>query len=197
MPTERSYLLAVVLLGGAVLLAGCGSSSAPMVPGAGGADRSGHYSNTSAASSNKVLGCEPIASPSGIRKAMFDALNGYRTRNGLSVLAYSATLEQAADAHAKDMFRRNYFEHENPDGDGPLERVMDAGFCDLRFVAENIAMGQRSVEEVQLGWQNSPGHNANMLDHRPNLVGMGYYASPTGVQYWVQEFARSGSFTDN
>ncbi len=192
-------------------IAGCGLSS-PIVPigtppafefpgGDSGSDwpaddPGGSTGESSSAGSDggvATIGCEPVGSPDGaVRSEMYQALNFYRLQQGRTALAYSDTLEAAANAHARDMYVRNFFNHENPDGEGPMDRALQAGFCELTFVAENIASGQRSVTEVQTGWENSPGHNANMLHDTPTLVGMGHYAAPTGVRYWVQVFARSG-----
>jgi uncharacterized protein YkwD len=133
--------------------------------------------------------CEPIgAADTAIQQSMLQALNGYRVASGLDELLYSDTLEEAADFQARDMYARGFFDHTNPEGEGPMDRAVAAGFCSPRLVGENIAYGQQSVSEVQAGWQNSPGHNANML--RPDFVfvGMGHYAAPSGTQYWVQLF---------
>jgi len=43
------------------------------------------------------------------------------------------------------------------------------------------------VAEVQTAWENSPGHNANMINENFRYVGMGYYFSANGP-YYVQLF---------
>lgn len=173
-------------IGSLVWTAGCGSSVPGLPSGSGG-------SNTGPDLVVSDTGCEPVASPSrAIREEMYDALNRYRLQNERSALAYSGTLEAAADAHARDMYQRGFFDHDNPDGDGPLERVQAAGFCELSWVGENIAMGPTSVTEVQNAWANSPEHDYVMLHEQYTFVGMGYYISPGGTRYWVQDFGRSG-----
>jgi uncharacterized protein YkwD len=133
--------------------------------------------------------CEPIGTPnSETLQQMLNALNNYRLENGLGVAMYSDALEQAAQNHAQDMYVRGFFDHTNPDGDGPLERVTAAGFCSPALAGENIAFGQNSVSEVQSGWEHSATHNANMLHTGVTFVGMGHYRSPFGVDYWVQVF---------
>ena len=86
------------------------------------------------------------------------------------------------------MYDRSFFAHTNPDGDNPWDRAVEAGFCSPFIVGENIAAGHPSVAVVQDGWENSPGHNANMLHESLVFVGMGYYESPFGTKYWVQLF---------
>lgn len=133
--------------------------------------------------------CEPVGLPdTTTQQQMLTALNAYRVSSGLSELIYSDTLEEAAQSHARDMYERSFFDHTNPDGDGPLQRAIAAGFCDPRLVGENIAFGYTSVSAVQAGWESSPGHNANMLNTEVVFVGMGHYLAPTGTRYWVQVF---------
>lgn len=134
--------------------------------------------------------CASVGSPSNpAQQEMFNAVNLWRQQNGLPTLAYSTKLEQAANAHARDMYDRHFFSHTNPDGETPLDRANEAGFCTTssRTVGENIAQNQQTVAEVQAAWQNSAGHNENMLRPDFEYVGMGYYNSPDGP-YWVQVF---------
>ncbi len=136
--------------------------------------------------------CDAIGQPrDSVHEQMFRLLNNYRTGKGLPALEYSKTLEAAADEHARDMWRRNFFEHTNPDGEGPGDRALRAGFCH-RYVGENIAEGNGlpTAGDAQIAWVNSPGHNANMLYEPYRLVGMGhYYDAKTGYHYWVQDMA--------
>lgn len=118
---------------------------------------------------------------------MLDALNLYRLQNGLNALKYSKKLETSADAYVRDLYTRNFFDHFNPEGEGPGDRAFAAGFCH-QYVGENLAAGQQSVNAVMEAWKNSPGHNRNMLDADYVYVGMGYYQAPNGRMFWAQEF---------
>lgn len=145
--------------------------------------------------SNDVLGSEPIpfciqtAQPSDtLHRAMFDALNAYRTQAGLPTLIYSRRLEIAADAHCQDLWNRRFFDHINPDGRNPGQRAVLVGFCH-EYVGENIAAGQSSVQTVMTAWRNSPAHNENMLEPQYRYVGMGVSTDENGRIYWAQEFA--------
>lgn len=53
---------------------------------------------------------------------------------------------------------------------------------------ENIAYGQKSPEEVMEAWMNSPGHRANILNEKFTTIGVGYYKSANGINYWSQLF---------
>ncbi|MBI4579423.1 MAG: RNA polymerase, partial [Planctomycetes bacterium] len=86
------------------------------------------------------------------------------------------------------MYQRDFFDHVNPDGNGPDDRAVAAGFCRMRMIGENIAWNYPDVAAVQDGWEDSPGHRANMVnDGFRYYVGMGYYDSPNGP-YYVQLF---------
>lgn len=133
--------------------------------------------------------CVQFGEPaSTVHVQMFQELNAYRAQNGLKPLLYSKRLETAANAHAKDMYDRNFFAHLNPDGKNPGDRALDARFCH-KYVGENLAAGQPNADAAMLAWENSPPHNENMLDADYVYAGMGYYIAPTGRQYWVQEMA--------
>lgn len=138
--------------------------------------------------SNSGTGAQGSTQPaSTVHTEMWRLLNEYRSNNGLDGLGYSTTLETAADAMARDMYQRNFFDHVNPDGDGPLDRAVAAGYDPL-MVGENIAYGQRSPEEVTIGWINSEGHRKNMVHTDFTEVGMGYFLAPNQNKYWVQVF---------
>ncbi len=133
--------------------------------------------------------CVEVDAPAGdVQAAMWDALNAYRVEAGLNPLIYSKTLEAAAETHLKDLYERGYFAHENPEGEHPGDRALDVGFCH-RYVGENLAAGQKTLDRAMRAWIESPSHNENMLDDRYVYVGMGYYEAPTGRRYWAQEFA--------
>ncbi|HET9475651.1 MAG TPA: CAP domain-containing protein, partial [Steroidobacteraceae bacterium] len=109
-------------------------------------------------------------------------------------LIASRELNEAAANHARDMARRNYFEHQGADGSQPKDRVLRAGYRP-RLTGENIALGPESAEEVVDGWLSSPGHCANIMDSRFQHIGVGLATGRgRGRIYWVQTFGapRSG-----
>jgi uncharacterized protein YkwD len=101
----------------------------------------------------------------------------------------SGTLADVALGHANDMAEKNYFEHVDPAGQSPADRVRAVGYSE-KLVGENIAYGPKSVEEVVQGWLDSPGHCENIMD--PRFVEMGIGLAPGHVKrglYWVQVLA--------
>ncbi len=99
-------------------------------------------------------------------------------------LVSNAVLADIAQAHSEDMSQRNYFDHVNPDGDGPGERI-EASTYEWSTWGENIASGYRTPEDVVEGWMNSDGHCANIMNPAFTEIGVGY--EPIG-SYWTQVF---------
>lgn len=101
-------------------------------------------------------------------------------------------LRCAALLHSKDMADRRFFDHGNPDGENPLDRIRKTGY-EGRLVGENIAAGQPSASAVMAGWMKSDGHCANIMKQEYTEIGVGYiHASGTKYKhYWTQNFGQS------
>jgi uncharacterized protein YkwD len=107
-------------------------------------------------------------------------------------LRWSQTLATAAQSHSDDMANRGYFAHVDPQGRKPSDRAQEAGYRYWR-VGENIAMGQRDVDEALTAWLESPGHCANIMRAQYVEMGAAYAlgAGPKGsarALYWTQSF---------
>ena len=123
----------------------------------------------------------------GVLGEVVDRTNAERARHGLRTLAVDQRLAAAAQAHSADMVRRAFFAHESPDGRQVWDRAVAAGYA-YRKVAENIAAGQRTAEEVVRGWMGSPGHRANILDGDLTQIGVGRADGGSYGVYWTQVF---------
>ncbi len=112
-----------------------------------------------------------LASPLAANPAATEKLNDLRASKGLAPVQYSETLEAAAKAHARDMADHGYFAHEGRDGSSVGDRVRDQDYrwC---FVAENLAKGQRDLDQVMQGWKDSPGHYRNMVSEQAAEFGI-------------------------
>ena len=60
--------------------------------------------------------------------AVFRLVNQVRAMAGLRRLRVDERLRTAARAHSKDMARRDFCAHDNPDGVTPAERMIRASF---------------------------------------------------------------------
>lgn len=98
--------------------------------------------------------------------------NQMRKIEGQAPLARSNLLDQAAQLKAEDMFQRQYFAHESPDGQDISWLVGAVGY-DFILVGENLALGNfQNEEELIDGWMNSPGHRQNILNQRYQEIGI-------------------------
>lgn len=108
------------------------------------------------------------------------AVNAERASQGRAALTYDARLEAAAKAHARDMARKGFMSHTGSDGSNLGTRIKRTGFryC---FGAENIAMGQNSLDGAMASWMNSGGHRKNILNRKAKSMG---FAQASGNR-WV------------
>lgn len=102
-------------------------------------------------------------------------------------LTVDASLHCAARVHSKDMADRMFFDHTNPDGESPFDRMARAGYGSFKTQGENIAMGTLTPADTVDGWLASDGHCANMLNPEYEQIGVGVYEG--GSFYWTQTFA--------
>jgi uncharacterized protein YkwD len=92
---------------------------------------------------------------------MVDAVNAHRRSIRCPELVWMQTVANAAQGHSDDMARRNYFNHQSPEGLGPAERLRAHGVT-YRSMGENIAQHPGTPREVLAGWLGSPGHRQNL-----------------------------------
>lgn len=103
-------------------------------------------------------------------------------------LTMDPALRCAARKHSADMAARDFFDHTNPDGETPWDRMAMAGYGDYSNAGENIAAGSPDAQGTMNQWLGSDGHCANIMSPNFTDIGVGY--SPGG-QYghlWTQDF---------
>ncbi|MFI2487941.1 CAP domain-containing protein [Promicromonospora kroppenstedtii] len=88
-------------------------------------------------------------------KALEEAVNGYRTANGLAALAHDDCAYDVALARAQALVGEDL-------AHAPLGPIFDA--CPTTAVAENLAKGGWTPAEAAQGWMDSEGHRANILN---------------------------------
>ena len=110
-------------------------------------------------------------------EAARDAINNYRRTKGLKPLKLDAELTTAARAHAQDLAKWDRISHYGSDGSNPWDRVKRAGY-NAKLAAENVGTGQASFNEVLKGWQDSPGHNKNLLQPEAQHIGLALVHDP-------------------
>lgn len=118
-------------------------------------------------------------------EAVASLVHAARQDAGLSELELDADLCAAAQARAQEIAQS--FSHTRPDGSSCFTILEEFGIS-YRAAGENIAMGQRTPEEVMDGWMNSSGHRVNILNGTFTSIGVGYYVDGAGAAHWVQIF---------
>jgi len=124
------------------------------------------------------------ASVSAIEKEVLDLTNVERQKAGLAPLQTDSKLMNSARQKSTDMATNKYFSHTSPTYGSPFDQ-MKANGVTYKSAAENIAMGQRTAQEVVKGWMESPGHRQNILTAGYTHIGIGYDANG---HYWTQQF---------
>ncbi len=115
-----------------------------------------------------------------------DAINAYRKTQGLKALTLNAELTTAAKTHARDLAKWDRISHYGSDGSNPWDRVKRAGY-NAKVAAENVGTGQINFPEVLKGWQESPGHNKNLLMNDVEHIGIALVQDPKTEfkTFWV------------
>ena len=116
---------------------------------------------------------------------VIELTNQKRAKHGLAPLRHHPELGDVARVKSEDMYEDDYFAHESPTYGSPFD-MMEIFEIDHWGAAENIAMGQRTPEEVVDAWIKSPGHLANMLGDYSH-IGVGYVEE---AHIWTQMFIR-------
>ncbi|HBL84737.1 MAG: hypothetical protein A2Y17_01895 [Clostridiales bacterium GWF2_38_85] len=115
---------------------------------------------------------------------VIDLTNQKRLANGLPALQEDWQLSRCARYKSQDMHDKRYFSHTSPTYGSPFE-MMNKFNIYYRSAGENIAMGQKTPQQVVDAWWNSPGHRQNMLNASFTYIGVGYVADGN---YWTQMF---------
>jgi hypothetical protein len=102
--------------------------------------------------------------------------NQQRENNSLSALTDNPELDQAAANKALDMFNKDYWAHDAPDGTTPWVFIKGAGY-NYVYAGENLARGFNNASDVINAWMNSPEHRQNVLSANYQDVG---FAVATG-----------------
>ena len=117
--------------------------------------------------------------------------NKNRETAGVADLVLNSTLSEMAETKLKDLFAKQYFEHESPTGVGPSDLAKQVGY-DYIVIGENLALGNFDGDKALLdAWMASPGHRANVLNIRYKEIGIAVgQGAFDGKSEWiaVQEF---------
>jgi uncharacterized protein YkwD len=122
-----------------------------------------------------------------------DIVNTERANRGLSPYKRVTALDEAARYHSADMGQDNYFYHDTYDWvNGNLTLICNTWQRIATYytgaMAENIAWGYSTPQDVMNGWMGSTGHRNNILSTNNWEIGVGY--ATIGGHHWTQDFGR-------
>ncbi|MEU7410450.1 CAP domain-containing protein, partial [Streptomyces sp. NPDC042638] len=124
--------------------------------------------------------------PTGTVAQVVALVNKERAAAGCGPVTEDSQLDTAAQGLSDDMAARGFFDHTDPDGNGPGERITATGYRWSTY-GENIARGQQTPQAVMDSWMNSPGHRANILNCSFKNIGVGVH-NGSGGPWWTQDF---------
>ena len=137
-----------------------------------------------------------VSRPAEFQEAFLSKINSVRAKGcncgstympPVPPLTWNYQLQNSALLHARDMNKRKYFSHTSQNGKSSKDRILEAGYEVKGYrsfaVGENIAWGQRSIDEVMTGWLKSEGHCRNIMNKSFREVGVAMEN-----YYWVQNF---------
>lgn len=116
--------------------------------------------------------------------AILQLVNQEREAQSLSWLTLSDALTEGAGIRSTEII--DTYSHTRPDGTSCFTVVTKSYWS----LGENIYSSPSSPEAAMVGWMNSSGHRANILNTNYNKLGVGYtYVSDSQWKYhWVQLF---------
>ncbi len=138
-----------------------------------------------------------VGTPSNVgllsQEGIWRLTNVERQKAGLPILQFSKRLTDVAEAKALDMRAKQYFAHVSPSG-VDIKQLSEIYGYQYLSIGENLALGNFTGNaDVVLGWMNSPGHRANILNTKFTEIGISaIVGNYEGEEVWfaVQEFGR-------
>jgi len=146
----------------------------------------------------------PVASSSdggsSLERGMARLIRGHQSQKRREFI-YDRRLASAARQRAKDMAKRDYFNHVDPDGNGPNYYVTRAGYrLPVSWTAfaksnnvESILSGPSTAKTATAAFLNSKAHRPHILGgsyfyRQQNHYGIGHYYDPSSRYKHASQF---------
>ena len=136
---------------------------------------------------NTPMGESMTGSEHDLALQVFALVNRERAAVGVDPLEWDEAAADVAYDHCIDMRVRGFYDHVNPDGDGPCERIEAAVVENPYCGGENIALRNPDPQHVMDAWMGSRGHRTNILAPGYKRIGIGVHTG-AGGPWWVQDF---------
>lgn len=128
-------------------------------------------------------------------KQVLRLINQARTERGLAPLRLEPALASIARDYSTRMARSGFFDTQDPEGAGPVERLAQAGFGEIEFAREIIGAGFQTPERFIHAVLEHKVTRKLVLDETAQIVGVGYAFNrhdPRGdfYHYWTVDIVR-------
>ncbi len=131
--------------------------------------------------------------PSVSERFLLAAANEARAAHQLPPVRIESHLTRAARTHAEKMAERQTISHQFSGEPDLAARASGAG-ARFSLISENVAEASDASAIHDL-WMNSPGHRANLLDPKVDVVGIGVVRNG-GEYFAVEDFAHATELLD-
>lgn len=136
---------------------------------------------TAANPASAIPGSLAVSFLDDIEAEVFRLTNEARRKQRRSLLEEEQGLHTIARNHSGDMLQRRFFDHVNPDGLSPQDRVAMSHRELIGIIAENVWSGsgysvlpaQEVADTIIESLMNSPGHRENILNTDLTHMGVG------------------------
>ncbi len=102
---------------------------------------------------------------------VFDQTNQERLKAGLPTLRLNSLLSESAKLKAINMFAKNYWAHQSPDGQSPWFFIKSVDYR-YSIAGENLAKDFYDTESMFKAWMASPTHKDNIIHPKYQEVGI-------------------------
>jgi uncharacterized protein YkwD len=116
-------------------------------------------------------GYQVYAEPDQAEQAGVSLINRDRQRFRQPTVTENPVLSRLARQYSEEMRNGKFLSHVTPEGKDLRERLEEMGIPYVRAL-ENVSVGY-SIDGIEAGLMNSPGHRRNILDPDVNQVGVG------------------------
>ena len=116
--------------------------------------------------------------------SFLDSMNTLRAAKSLPPVAFDASLNAAAETHARDMSVQNRTWHFGSDGSSPLVRAQRSGFTG-RHLGENISETYETELETLSSWMGRDDTRVVIMDPTATRLGFAWYQEPGGKIWWT------------
>ncbi|MDD4286939.1 MAG: CAP domain-containing protein [Candidatus Peribacteraceae bacterium] len=146
---------------------------------------------------NSILSPPLLPSPNATEQKKLQIIglvNQERMATGLLPFIRNAQLEQAAQAHAKDMYKRGYFSHFNPEGLNYIDRIRQTQYltlppelcsCQAVFDLSELLNQRSEVSPHYLVTKRSPVCNCNPRFALGENIARGQQTAQIAVEQWM------------